>query len=78
MSTCGQSNGTDAHKELTATPAPVCTRICTENQESTHDEPPEGAKPSRLETLAAEMAKLSPDDRQRLAELLLRDTTAGT
>jgi len=72
------SNATDASKELTATPAPVCTRICTENQESTHGEPPEGAKPSRLESLAAELSKLSPDDRQRLAELLMRDTTEGT
>ncbi|MFP6612241.1 MAG: hypothetical protein VB835_07990 [Pirellulales bacterium] len=68
------SNASDDNNELTATPAPVCTRICTENQKSTHGEPPEG---SRLESLATELAKLSPDERQRLAELLLRDTTKG-
>jgi hypothetical protein len=52
------------------TNADCCTSGCTEIQETMHAEPADEDQRSRLEALAAELAKLSPEDRERLAAML--------
>jgi hypothetical protein len=73
------------NKEVTTTPFPVCTRVCTSNPENdnavTNSAGHQGqdkeatTKPdaASLETLAAALLTLSPADRERLAAMLKGD-----
>ena len=54
---------TDAGKELTATPSAACTLACTANTENRNE--------TTLDALAAALLGLSPDDRAKLAALLV-------
>ena len=58
----GSSNASVTDKELTATPPAACTRACTSDTENDYE--------SNLESIAAALRKLSPEDRERLTALL--------
>jgi hypothetical protein len=51
------------NKEVTSTPSPVCTTVCTTNQETT--------KTTNLDALAAELLALPKEERARLLAKLL-------
>src|SRR5262249_5942767 len=57
------ASASDAGSTLTAPPAAACTTACTAE--------PEAANAGKLDALAAELRKLSPADRARLAAMLL-------
>jgi hypothetical protein len=82
---CEHADASDSSKALTPTPSAACTNACTsemeranadaldvpEQKKSTGAETPT-APADRLALLAAELAKLSPADRERLAAMLTR------
>jgi len=58
MSTCEHRDASGNGQDVTATPAPVCTRVCTSDAD--------------LEQMADDLrSRLTADERVRLAKLLL-------
>jgi hypothetical protein len=83
LRTCEHHDASIDSKALTPTPSAACTSACTSEGENANDDAPdagnrgegEGAaaidQGDPLAWLAAELGKLSPEDRQRLAALLI-------
>jgi len=67
------------NKGLTTPLPPACTTACTSNPENPHESPPEGT-PAALtaDALAALVRQLSPEERARLAEMLIGNGETGT
>jgi hypothetical protein len=70
------------NNEVTSTPSPVCTTVCTSKGENANDDRPntgqdqqaeddKGIQPDILAAIAAIINTLSPTDRGKLSQMLL-------
>ena len=66
VSSWGPSDATLGSKQLAESLQVVCTPVCTNNPKTTNE--------TNLDALAAALMGLSPDDRARLAAMLLGKT----
>jgi hypothetical protein len=82
LRTCECPDATDDIKGLATTPPPVCTRVCTSEDENVNGSPPQAdqgeatdhaslPEPDPLALIAVAIAALSPADRARLAKMLI-------
>ena len=71
------TNVSVADKGLVATPAGVCTRVCTGEAKNAHADLVAEDLDDRLEGIAAELRKLSPAERAKLVAMLTQDGGEG-